>query len=84
MKALLPFEEIKREILVKTESETNESYGKRPERRTVEELIQYGIVNINKPPGPTSHQVSDYVKKILNIQKAGHSGTLGKMKEILV
>jgi H/ACA ribonucleoprotein complex subunit 4 len=51
-------------------------YGKSPEERTPEELIQYGIVNIDKPKGPSSHQVSDYVQKILNIKKSGHSGTL--------
>ena len=39
-------------------------------------MINYGIVNIDKPAGPTSHQVSDYVQKILGISKAGHSGTL--------
>jgi H/ACA ribonucleoprotein complex subunit 4 len=42
----------------------------------INELINYGIVNIDKPPGPTSHQVSDFVQKILKINKAGHSGTL--------
>lgn len=41
-----------------------------------EDLIKYGIVNIDKPPGPTSHQVSDFVQKILKIKKSGHSGTL--------
>ncbi|MBI4151889.1 RNA-guided pseudouridylation complex pseudouridine synthase subunit Cbf5 [Candidatus Woesearchaeota archaeon] len=51
-------------------------FGKAPEERTTEEIIRYGIVNIDKPKGPTSHQVSDYVKKILDISKAGHSGTL--------
>ena len=51
-------------------------FGKHPAERTAEELIQYGIVNIDKPKGPTSHQTSDYVKKILKISKAGHSGTL--------
>lgn len=51
-------------------------YGNSPEERTTEELTQYGIVNIDKPKGPTSHQVSDYVQKILGITKAGHSGTL--------
>src|SRR3989338_8926541 len=52
------------------------TFGKPPEERTTEELIQYGIANIDKPKGQTSHQTSDYVKKILNISKAGHSGTL--------
>ncbi len=76
METLLPFEKINREILVKKDSVTNDSYGNYPEKRSVKELIEYGIVNINKPPGPTSHQVSDYVKRILEIKKAGHSGTL--------
>lgn len=51
-------------------------FGKTPSERTPEELIQYGIVNIDKLRGPTSHQVSDYVQKILHIDRAGHSGTL--------
>ena len=51
-------------------------FGKRPEERTPEELINYGLVNIDKPKGPSSHQTADYVKKILKIDKAGHSGTL--------
>ncbi len=51
-------------------------FGNQPENRTVEELFKYGIVNIDKLKGPSSHQTSDYVKKILNIKKAGHSGTL--------
>jgi H/ACA ribonucleoprotein complex subunit 4 len=42
----------------------------------IEDLINYGIVNIDKPQGPTSHQVADFVKKILKIKKAGHGGTL--------
>jgi tRNA pseudouridine(55) synthase len=42
----------------------------------IQELIKFGIVNIDKPAGPTSHQVAEYVKKILKIKKSGHSGTL--------
>jgi H/ACA ribonucleoprotein complex subunit 4 len=73
---LLPFETIKREILTKKEAETDPSYGCKPEERPVDVLINYGVVNINKPKGPTSHQVAEYVQKILHINKAGHSGTL--------
>jgi len=73
---MLPFERIKREILVKRESETDPSLGCAPSKRTTEEMINYGIVNINKPKGPTSHQVSDYTQRILEIDKGGHSGTL--------
>ncbi len=76
MENLLPFERIERKILVRKEAQTDEKYGCRPEERKTEEIINYGIVNINKPKGPTSHQVSDYVQKILHINKSGHSGTL--------
>lgn len=58
------------------DAETNPHFGKRPEARTWEELVQNGIVVIDKPAGPTSHQVSAYVQQILKIDKAGHSGTL--------
>ena len=76
MESLLPFEQIERKVLVRKEAETDDKYGYRPENRKTEEIINYGIVNINKPKGPTSHQVSDYVQKILHIGKSGHSGTL--------
>jgi len=51
-------------------------FGQEPERRSITELLEYGVVNIDKPKGPTSHQISDFVKKIMKIGKAGHSGTL--------
>ena len=75
MENKLPFESISRDIIIKKESRAGE-YGCNPYSRKVEDLINFGIVNINKPQGPTSHQVSDYVKKILNIKRCGHSGTL--------
>ena len=66
----------KRKVLVKKESSTNPGYGCNPNKRSIKELFDYGIVNIDKPSGPTIHQVSAYVKKILNVSKSGHSGTL--------
>ncbi|MBU0457748.1 MAG: RNA-guided pseudouridylation complex pseudouridine synthase subunit Cbf5 [Nanoarchaeota archaeon] len=63
-----------KQIFIKKEAKGE--FGNIPEERTAEELINYGIVNIDKPKGPTSHQTSDYVQKILHIEKAGHSGTL--------
>ncbi len=73
---LLPFEKIPREKLVRIKAETSEKYGQKPEERPITELLNYGIINLDKPAGPTSHQVSAYVQKILGIKKAGHSGTL--------
>ncbi|MFP4112210.1 MAG: RNA-guided pseudouridylation complex pseudouridine synthase subunit Cbf5 [Candidatus Woesearchaeota archaeon] len=72
----LPFEKETREILIRKESKTSESYGSYPDKRSVEDLINFGIVNLDKPSGPTSHQVSAYVQKILKVKKSGHSGTL--------
>jgi predicted RNA-binding protein (TIGR00451 family) len=65
-----PFEEIKREILIKKEADITTA------KRPIAELLDYGIINIDKPKGPTSHQVADFVQKILKIPKSGHSGTL--------
>jgi H/ACA ribonucleoprotein complex subunit 4 len=72
---LLPSEK-KRETLVKSEDTTDESSGKRPEDRPLTEYIQKGAINLDKPAGPTSHEVTSWVKKILEVEKAGHSGTL--------
>ena len=72
----LPFETKQRELKIKKEASTDPRFGCNPSQRPVDEIINYGIVNMDKPSGPTSHQVSDYVKKILSITKAGHSGTL--------
>jgi len=53
MECKLPFERIKRTILVKKEAETDPKFGCEPDKRSVEELIQYGAINLNKPSGPT-------------------------------
>ncbi len=73
---LLPFEQIKREVLVKREAETDVKYGCHPHERPAAELVQYGVINLNKPKGPTSHMASAYVQKILHVEKAGHGGSL--------
>lgn len=59
-----------------TEEPTDYKYGKIPTERTIKELLNYGLINLDKPSGPTSHEVVSYVKRILDIPKAGHSGTL--------
>ncbi|RLI89006.1 MAG: RNA-guided pseudouridylation complex pseudouridine synthase subunit Cbf5 [Candidatus Altiarchaeales archaeon] len=63
-------------ILVKSDDQTDPRYGIEPEKRPIEEYIKNGIVNLDKPSGPTSHQVVSWVKEILHLKKAGHSGTL--------
>ncbi|MEM2024140.1 MAG: hypothetical protein QXG69_05050 [Candidatus Caldarchaeum sp.] len=73
---------VSRETLVRREAETDPSHGKPPHRRTVEELLQLGVINLDKQRGPTSHEVAYMVKKILGINHAGHGGTLETFGEI--
>lgn len=55
---------------------TNDEYGTYYDKRSVKQLLDYGLIILDKPPGPTSHEVVAWVKRILKIPKAGHSGTL--------
>ena len=71
---MLPGEQ-KRELLVKAECQAK-GYGKDPYKRSIEELLDMGVINLDKPYGPTSHEVTAWVKNILHIKRAGHSGTL--------
>jgi H/ACA ribonucleoprotein complex subunit 4 len=75
---LLPFEkeQLGLKIRVKKETETDDKYGIIPELQKTRDLLRRGIVIIDKPSGPTSHQIVSYVKEILDLDKAGHSGTL--------
>jgi H/ACA ribonucleoprotein complex subunit 4 len=63
-------------IFERTEAETSGKFGKKPDERTVEELLSSAVINLDKPRGPTSHEVVSWVKRILHVDKAGHSGTL--------
>lgn len=72
----LPFEKIKRKVITLKEAKTNKEYGKEPKKRTIEELLNQGVLCLNKPSGPTSHLTSDYLKKILKAKRSGHGGTL--------
>jgi len=44
--------------------------------KTIQELLEFGIININKPSGPTSFDISDLVRKIIGARKTSHFGTL--------
>jgi H/ACA ribonucleoprotein complex subunit 4 len=45
-------------------------------KKTTRELIEFGIINIDKSSGPTSFSVSEFVCKRLNLRKTSHFGTL--------
>lgn len=55
---------------------TDDAYGTYYDKRNIEQLLNYGIIILDKPPGPTSHETVAWTKRILKIPKIGHSGTL--------
>ena len=55
---------------------TDNSYGTYYDKRSIEQLLQYGLIILDKPPGPTSHETVAWTKRLLKIPKIGHSGTL--------
>ncbi|MFX1571338.1 MAG: RNA-guided pseudouridylation complex pseudouridine synthase subunit Cbf5 [Promethearchaeota archaeon] len=64
------------QLLVKSQDSTNPNHGCEPEKRNLEALLRYGVINLDKPSGPTSHEVVSWVRKILGIPNVGHGGTL--------
>jgi len=56
--------------------ESEGEYGYYPDKRPIDVLLDYGLIPLDKPAGQTSHQVVAWVKRILGVKKAGHSGTL--------
>ena len=61
-------------MLVFRKAESN--YGKSVSERTIEEKLRKGVFILDKPPGPSSHEAAAFVRKLLGLKKAGHSGTL--------
>ena len=71
--------------LVKFKEETSSKFGKKPKDRSIQELFNSGAIILDKQSGPTSHQEVDCLKKLMNIKKVGHSGTLDpKVTGVLV
>jgi H/ACA ribonucleoprotein complex subunit 4 len=63
-------------LVVKAEEDTDPRYGQKPEERQIQDYVRFGVINLDKPSGPSSHEVSAWVKRILNLAHAGHGGTL--------
>jgi len=65
----------------KTNHYTPVTQGHTPLKRPIEEYIKYGVINLDKPSNPSSHEVVAWIKKIFlksfpTMEKTGHSGTL--------
>ena len=65
-----------RKRLKRISSTTNPHYGRDPKTIDISELLKNGCILLDKPGGPTSHQTVAWIKQILDIEKAGHGGTL--------
>lgn len=47
-----------------------------PGERDLDSLVEFGVINLDKPPGPSAHQVSAWIRDLLDVGKAAHAGTL--------
>ena len=55
------------ENLIKiNEDITNPEYGVYYNKRSIQSLLDYGLILIDKPPGPTSHEVVAWTKRMQN------------------
>ena len=68
--------EIKRQMVQRAFEDTDLTHGVAPSERNLKQRLKYGIINFDKPAGPTSNDVTAIVKRDVDVSKAGHSGTL--------
>merc|ERR1719454_594243 len=50
--------------------------GCSPLQRKLKDFLSYGVINLDKPANPSSHEVVAWIRRILRVEKTGHSGTL--------
>ncbi|MDR1690973.1 MAG: RNA-guided pseudouridylation complex pseudouridine synthase subunit Cbf5 [Candidatus Methanoplasma sp.] len=63
-------------MLIKDQNTLPDKWGKRPSDRSLGELLEAGVLAIDKPPGPTSHQATAWARDALNVRDISHGGTL--------
>lgn len=64
------------QLHVRTGHFTPLPFGCSPLKRPIKEYLRYGVINLDKPANPSSHEVVAWVKRILRVERTGHSGTL--------
>ena len=62
--------------MIKDPDAIPDKWGKRPSDRSMGELLQGGVIILDKPSGPTSHQATAWARDALHLEKIGHGGTL--------
>ena len=63
-------------LLVRSGHYTPIPAGSAPLKRDLKSYISSGVINLDKPSNPSSHEVVAWIKRILRCEKTGHSGTL--------
>ena len=63
-------------VLVRTGHFTPIPAGCTPLRRDLKSYISSGVINLDKPSNPSSHEVVAWLKRLLRVERTGHSGTL--------
>jgi tRNA pseudouridine55 synthase len=65
-----------KELITVAEEGAEGGHGFEPAARPISLYLDYGIIPLDKTRGPTSHEVVAWVRRLMGIEKAGHSGTL--------
>ncbi|WP_434530405.1 RNA-guided pseudouridylation complex pseudouridine synthase subunit Cbf5 [Haloarcula sp. NS06] len=47
-----------------------------PDERDLDSLRSFGVVNLDKPPGPSAHQVAAWIRDATGQDRVAHGGTL--------
>ncbi|KAG6820383.1 centromere/microtubule-binding protein cbf5 [Arthromyces matolae] len=63
-------------LLVRSSHFTPIPTGCSPLKRDITSYIKSGVINLDKPSNPSSHEVVAWLRRILRVEKTGHSGTL--------
>lgn len=66
-----------REMITKSIDITNPDYGfSSLDNLPIDYLLRNGVICLDKPAGPTSHEVATWVRRIFKSERVGHGGTL--------
>lgn len=47
-----------------------------PGSRDLAARLEFGVLNLDKPPGPSAHQIAGWVRDLAGVDRAAHAGTL--------
>ncbi|WP_435070152.1 RNA-guided pseudouridylation complex pseudouridine synthase subunit Cbf5 [Haloplanus sp. C73] len=47
-----------------------------PGTRSLDDRLSFGVLNLDKPPGPSAHQVAGWMRDLVGVDRAAHAGTL--------